>query len=217
MRAGAASKRNLIGSPARDERRQIEFAIGRVTVSGQESKHRARFTHEAKLPGNGVLKREKSKGAQRVRKNSRRRGLIRNQKKTQDPFVLLRCACKTALRFVREDSMRQLFRWAVGLTIVTAAASASAQTDQVVRGMKVFGEQKCSMCHSIAGKGNAKGVLDNVGAQRSGAEIREWLVDPDSMRKKANAERKPAMKSFAKLSKEDLDGLVAYLQTLKSK
>ena len=113
--------------------------------------------------------------------------------------------------------MGQLFRWVVGLTIVSAAASASAQTDQVARGVKVFGEQKCSMCHSIAGKGNAKGVLDNVGAQRSGAEIREWLVDPDSMRKKANAERKPPMKSFAKLSKEDLDGLVAYLQTLKSK
>jgi len=113
--------------------------------------------------------------------------------------------------------MGHLFGWAVGLTIVAAAASVSAQTDHVARGMKVFGEQKCSMCHSIAGKGNAKGVLDNVGAQMSAAEIREWLVDPDSMRKKASAERKPPMKSFAKLSKEDLDALVAYLQTLKSK
>jgi len=114
--------------------------------------------------------------------------------------------------------MRQLFRWAVGLTIVAAASSASAQTAaQAARGTKVFGEQKCSMCHSIAGKGNAKGVLDEVGARLSGAEIRAWLVDPDAMRKKVNAERKPPMKSFAKLSKEDLDGLVAYLQTLKSK
>ncbi len=114
--------------------------------------------------------------------------------------------------------MGQLFRWAAGFAIVAAASSASAQTaDQIARGMKVFGEQKCSMCHSIAGKGNAKGVLDNVGAKLSGAEMREWLVAPDVMGKKVNAERKPAMKSFAKLSKEDLDGLVAYLQTLKSK
>jgi hypothetical protein len=37
------------------------------------------------------------------------------------------------------------------------------------------------------------------------------------MRKKHKAERKPLMKSYASLSKEDLDGLVAYLQTLKSK
>jgi len=114
--------------------------------------------------------------------------------------------------------MQQLFRWAVGLTIVAAASSAAAQTaDQIARGTKVFGEQKCSMCHSVAGKGNSKGVLDDVGARLSGTEIREWLVDPDTMRKKANAERKPPMKSFAKLSKDDLDGLVAYLQSLKSK
>jgi hypothetical protein len=37
------------------------------------------------------------------------------------------------------------------------------------------------------------------------------------MRTKAHAERKPLMKSFAKLSKDDLDGLVAYLQSLKTK
>jgi mono/diheme cytochrome c family protein len=110
--------------------------------------------------------------------------------------------------------MRRVFLCVV-LVLVCAVASASAQTAE--RGMKVFGEQKCSMCHSIAGKGNAKGVLDNVGAQFSAAEIREWLTDPEAMRKKHNAERRPLMKSYASLSKEDLDGLVAYLQTLKSK
>src|SRR6185436_10449968 len=113
--------------------------------------------------------------------------------------------------------MGHLFGWAVGLTIVAAAASVSAQTDHVARGMKVFGEQKCSMCHSVAGKGNAKGVLDNVGAMLSPAEMREWLIHPDVMREKAKAERKPAMKSFATLPKDDLDALIAYLQTLKAK
>jgi mono/diheme cytochrome c family protein len=96
-------------------------------------------------------------------------------------------------------------------------ATADAQTAAVDHGMKVYASSKCSMCHSIAGKGNAKGVLDDVGAKLSSDEIRQWLVDPDAMRVKAKAERKPLMKSFASLNKADLDGLVAYLQTLKVK
>ena len=104
------------------------------------------------------------------------------------------------------------------VVVLIVASPAGAQTQgQADRGMKLFGEQKCSMCHSIAGKGNSKGVLDQVGGKLTSQEIREWLVDPDAMRKKHNAERKPPMKSYKTLSKEDLDALVAYLQTLKSK
>ena len=114
--------------------------------------------------------------------------------------------------------MRYAFLWVASLALVATAAPAAAQTpDQVSHGTKVFGEQKCSMCHSIAGKGNATGPLTDVGTKLSAAEIREWLVNPEAMRKKTNAERKPLMKSFSTLSKEDLDGLVAYLQTLKAK
>ena len=52
--------------------------------------------------------------------------------------------------------MRRVFLCVMSLVFVAVAASASAQTPgQVERGMKAFGEQKCSMCHSIAGKGNA--------------------------------------------------------------
>ena len=82
-------------------------------------------------------------------------------------------------------------------------------------GEKVFVAQKCSLCHAVAGKGNKNGALDAVGSKLTAAEIREWLVTPVEMAKKHNATRKPPMKSYASLSKEDLDGLVAYLQTLK--
>ena len=99
------------------------------------------------------------------------------------------------------------------LTPVTA----TAQTPAVERGMKVYAESKCSMCHSVAGKGNAKGVLDDVGTKLSADDLRQWLVDPEAMRMKAHAERKPLMKSYASLPKADLDALVAYLQTLKVK
>lgn len=96
-------------------------------------------------------------------------------------------------------------------------AAANAQTPAAEHGMKVYAASKCAMCHSVAGKGNAKGVLDDVGAKLSADEIRQWLVDPQAMRDKTHAERKPLMKSFASLPKADIDGLVAYLQTLKVK
>ncbi len=95
--------------------------------------------------------------------------------------------------------------------------TADAQTAAVDHGLKVYASSKCSMCHSIAGKGNAKGVLDDVGAKLSADEIRQWLVDPEAMRVKTKAERKPPMKSYASMPKADIDGLVAYLQTLKVK
>ena len=111
----------------------------------------------------------------------------------------------------------QLAALVVLVTGLLIPAAADAQTPAAEHGMKVYAASKCSMCHSIAGKGNAKGVLDDVGSKLSADEIRQWLVDPQAMRDKTHAERKPLMKSFASLPKADIDGLVAYMQTLKVK
>lgn len=95
------------------------------------------------------------------------------------------------------------------------AASATAQPNPLVaKGQLAFGAQKCSMCHAVAGRGNAKGPLDGVGAKYKAAELRQWLVAPAEMATKQNATRKPAMRDFSKLPAEDLDALVAYLQSL---
>jgi mono/diheme cytochrome c family protein len=108
---------------------------------------------------------------------------------------------------------------AVAVTAMTAG-SASAQ-DLAAKGAKVYADQKCSVCHSIAGKGNAKGPLDDVGKKLSADDIREWIVDPAAATAKAKAERKPPMTSVAAklkaLPKEDVDALVAYLSSLKGK
>jgi mono/diheme cytochrome c family protein len=104
-----------------------------------------------------------------------------------------------------------------GLTAILFAPRVASAQAQVEHGMKVFADSKCSLCHSVAGKGNAKGVLDDVGSKLSAAEIREWLTNPEGQRKKTNSERKPVMKAFDKMPKADLDALVAYLQTLKKK
>ena len=103
------------------------------------------------------------------------------------------------------------------LTVWLAATQVVFGQDkaQVEHGMKVFTDQKCSVCHSIGGKGNTKGVLDNVGTKLTADEIRAWLVNPVEMTKKTKADRKPPMRAFPNLSKEDVDGLVAYLRTLK--
>ena len=92
------------------------------------------------------------------------------------------------------------------------AASANAQD----KGAQVFADQKCSLCHSIAGKGNVKGALDLVGGKLSADEIRSWINDAKGMTAKTNATRKPEMKAFT-LPKEDVDALVTYLSALKKK
>ena len=96
------------------------------------------------------------------------------------------------------------------------AASAAAQDAKVAKGQQLFADQKCTLCHSIAGKGNAKGPLDGVASKLTNDEIRSWITDAKGMTAKTNAERKPPMKAYA-LAKDDVDALVAYLSTLKKK
>ena len=99
---------------------------------------------------------------------------------------------------------------------VVAAFAGPASAQDVAKGAKVYADQKCSTCHAIAGKGNAKGALDDVGTKFTAAEIREWIVDPVGMTAKHKAPRKPAMTAkYTALPKDDLDALVAYLSSLK--
>jgi hypothetical protein len=61
-----------------------------------------------------------------------------------------------------------------------------------------------------------KGPLDDVAAKISSADIRAWITDAKGMTVKMKAERKPEMKAYT-LPKEDVDALVAYLETMKKK
>ena len=113
-------------------------------------------------------------------------------------------------------------RFYVSLNLITLgiftvmAAPVSAQSPALVeQGMKIYVDQKCSICHSIAGKGNPKGVLEGVATKLSADEIRQWLVNAVEMAKKTGSTKKPVMKNYAKLPKEDIDALVAYMQSLK--
>ena len=108
--------------------------------------------------------------------------------------------------------MRSTF---VVVFLLLAAASVARAQDSAA-GAKVFTDQKCSLCHSVAGKGNTKGPLDDVGSKDSAADIRAWIEDAPGMTTKTGATRKPAMKAYS-LPKGDVDALVAYLSGLKKK
>lgn len=98
--------------------------------------------------------------------------------------------------------------------LMLTAHEAGAQ-GAVEKGAAVFAAQKCLTCHALDGKGMAKGPLDGVGSKLSADEIREWIVHPDVMSKKTNATRKPPMRAYASLPKEDLDALVEFLASKK--
>jgi mono/diheme cytochrome c family protein len=99
--------------------------------------------------------------------------------------------------------------------VCCASAAAAQHSDVIERGAKVYAAQKCQMCHAIEGKGNKNGALDGVGSKLKPEEIREWITDAPGMTAKHKATRKPLMKSYPSLSKDDLDALVTYLASLK--
>ena len=112
-----------------------------------------------------------------------------------------------------------LLFWVVFAGPAAVAGSVGALQDkaQIEHGKKVYADQKCSVCHSIAGKGNVKGPLDDVGSRLTDDQIREWMVNPAEMTKKTKAERKPLMRAYPNLSKSDLDAVIAYMSSLKKK
>jgi len=104
---------------------------------------------------------------------------------------------------------------AAGLCVIAFAAPAGAQDAAKIKmGAALFTSQKCVMCHSVAGKGNPKGAMEPALAKMKPEEVREWIVDPEGMRVKTKSTREPAMKPL-KLSKDQVDGLVAYLTSIK--
>jgi mono/diheme cytochrome c family protein len=118
------------------------------------------------------------------------------------------------LRAMRRITMRIVLP--VALVLVLVSANVRAQdAAAIAHGQKVYAAQKCAACHSIADKGNRKGPLDDIGSKLTADEIREWIVNAEAMSVKTKATRKPPMKDFAKLPKEDVDALVLYLQSLK--
>ena len=116
--------------------------------------------------------------------------------------------------------MKIRFVFAIAAAAVLGfAVTASAQDKAMIeKGAKVYAaaSPKCSVCHSIAGVGKTTNPLDGVGSKLTADDIRQWMTDPKAAAAKHKSTKTPAMPaSYAKLSKEDMDALVAYLSSLK--
>jgi cytochrome c2 len=108
-----------------------------------------------------------------------------------------------------------LFTVAFGVTLAAGAQALAAQGGSAEKGKQLYTTQKCAMCHSIGDAGNKKGPLDGVGTKLKAEEIRQWMLSPNVMAEKTKSTRKPAMASYTKLPKDDLESIIAYMQTLK--
>lgn len=105
------------------------------------------------------------------------------------------------------------------LVVVASIGTAPAWAQDAAKGAEVFAAQKCSMCHSVAGKGG-KLALDGAGSKLAGlsaADIAEWITKPVDAAKKHASTAKPPMRAYPNLPKADLDNLVAYMQSIAKK
>jgi mono/diheme cytochrome c family protein len=109
-----------------------------------------------------------------------------------------------------------MYALATMVAVLMLGVPRAAHAQDAKKGEAVYTAQKCSACHSIAGKGAKANPLDGVGGKLSAADIREWIVDPVAMAKKIKSDKKPPMPNrYAKLPAGDIDALVAYMQSLK--
>lgn len=103
------------------------------------------------------------------------------------------------------------------LALMLALGGAMAQGgDPVARGKQIYADQKCSMCHQIAGQGNKMFPLDGVAKRLPEADIRRWLTSTREM--EDALPKRPAIRMSSRrfsFSDADLNALVAYLKTLK--
>ena len=99
----------------------------------------------------------------------------------------------------------------LGVTALRAEEPAKPDAAKVSKGQQVYAAQHCSMCHSIAGKGNPKTPLDDVGGRMTAEDLKKYIVNPKSVKTDSK------MKAYSTLPAEDLDALVVYLGTLTKK
>jgi mono/diheme cytochrome c family protein len=105
---------------------------------------------------------------------------------------------------------------ALGGFAITVAPAAAQDEAKIKRGQSVYTAQKCQVCHAIAGKGGKASPLDGVGTKLTAAEIEDWIKNPKDTAAKVKSTKKPPMQDkYGKLPAEDLEALVAYMQSLK--
>lgn len=101
--------------------------------------------------------------------------------------------------------------------IPASGYKAAKTTGKTRKGMKLFGEKKCALCHSIGGYGGCLGpLLDGVGARRSKEYLLARITDTDEQieRFEELTGGLPELMPHIRMSPADSAPIVAYLLTL---
>lgn len=84
----------------------------------------------------------------------------------------------------------------------------------IAAGRRVFETQRCARCHAIAGEGNPRYPLDGVGERRTAESIRQWILAPAELKDQLPTGAFQVKQTYRNQSPENVDALVAYLQSL---
>jgi cytochrome c oxidase subunit 2 len=95
------------------------------------------------------------------------------------------------------------------LALSGTRASGQDRDPLLTRGERAFVSQGCHGCHLVAKFGTPIGPnLSHIGAKYPASYLTSWLRDPESVRPTAHMPK-------LELSAEDIQGLAAYLASLK--
>jgi mono/diheme cytochrome c family protein len=84
----------------------------------------------------------------------------------------------------------------------------------VARGRQVFEAQNCMRCHSVGGEGSPRSPLDHAAARLDAAQLLAFTVGSESVADALGRRTLAAKQPYRELPGEELDALVAYLQSL---
>jgi mono/diheme cytochrome c family protein len=92
-------------------------------------------------------------------------------------------------------------------------AASNSDAPQVEAGRRVYTEQGCALCHSIAGQGSPRSPLDGVGTRLSADEISRWITPSRHPAASKNFQARHAQNT---LTDSQRAALLTYLRSLRS-
>ena len=101
--------------------------------------------------------------------------------------------------------------------VAAVPAAVPLPSSDAARGREVYNAQGCASCHAIAGTGNPRNPLDDVGTRRNAAELREWITGTGSAIEQLSPAVVRRKQRYQELPEAELKALVAYLATLTAK
>jgi mono/diheme cytochrome c family protein len=95
-----------------------------------------------------------------------------------------------------------------------ASVAMALDPQAVARGRQVFEAQGCMRCHSVGGEGSPRSPLDDSAARLDAAQLLAFTVGSESAADRLSPRTLAAKRTYQQLPAENLDALVAYLQSL---